>query len=427
MLVPTWFFVLSIVVIAWQGFLLLMALFAPAMRYQVDCFEAPAIDSERFLKTLEALTDAQVNHHSSLAVLTNGEQFYSAQLEAIRNATRSINMEAYIFERGEVAQSFLRTMAERARAGVRVNLVLDAIGSFSTTRRGYCRELVEAGGKVEFYHPFSWRSVAAINNRTHRELLIVDGKAGFIGGAGVADHWLKGHKGRQRWRDTVVRVEGDIVSNLQASFAENWLESRGEVIFGEEYFPCPEATGSAKAMVVNSAPSAGGSTRARILFQALVSASKASIRITSPYFLPDASMLKELVRAARRGVEIAVIVPGRKSDHGLTRSASRRLYGKLLRAGVRIYEYQPAMIHAKVLLVDDLWSVTGSTNFDNRSFGLNDEVNLAACDAGFAAQLARDFIADLAASREITLAEWKRRSLPERLHEAIGWPLQRQQ
>jgi cardiolipin synthase A/B len=426
MLLPTWYFVLSLVVIAWQGFLLLMSLFAPTMRYEVECFESPAIDSERFLRTLEALIDAQVNHGSSLTVLTNGEQFYRAELEAIGKATRSINMEAYIFQRGQVAERFLHALVERARAGVKVNLVLDGIGSFSSTRR-YFRELVQAGGKVEFYHPFSWRSVAAVNNRTHRELLIVDGQVGFIGGAGVADHWLTGIKGRRPWRDTVIQVQGDIISNLQATFAENWLESCGEVIFGEEYFPPLRKVGNAKAMVVNSAPSAGGSTRARILFQSLVSAAAVSIRIASPYFLPDSSMLKELVRAARRGVDIKVIVPGRKSDHGLTRSSSRRLYGKLLQAGVRIYEYEPAMIHAKVLIIDELWSVTGSTNFDNRSFGLNDEVNLAACDGSVAAQLSKDFLADIAASREITFADWKRRPLPERLHEAIGWALQRQQ
>jgi cardiolipin synthase A/B len=424
--VPLWFFILSVAVIAWQGFLLLMSLFAPVMRYQIDCFEAPAIDSDKFLETLEALTDAQVNHHNNVTVLANGETFYEAELQAIRGAVRSINLEAYIFQRGEVSQRFLAALAERARAGVRVNLVLDAIGSFSTSGR-YCRPLIEAGGQVRFYHPFSWRSIANINNRTHRELLIVDGRAGFIGGAGIADHWLVGKKGRARWRDTVIRVEGDIVSNLQATFAENWLEASGEVIFGEEYFPRPAHAGSAKAMVINSAPSAGGSTRARILFQALVSAARKSILITTPYFLPDSSMVRELTRAARRGVQIRIIVPGKRSDHALTRSSSRRLYGDLLRAGAQIYEYQPAMIHAKVLVIDDLWSVAGSTNMDNRSFGINDEVNLAASDPAVAAQLRQDFLTDMAASREITLREWERRSVAERLHEAIGWALQRQQ
>lgn len=426
MSVPIWFFVVALAVIAWQGFLLFMALFAPAMRYQVERFEAPPIDSEKFLETLEAVTDAQVNHHSALTVLTNGEEFYEAELQAIEAATQSVNLEAYIFQRGRVAQRFLTALAERARAGVKVNLILDAIGSFSTSE-AYCSDLKRSGGRVEFYHPFSWRSVASINNRTHRELLIVDGELGFIGGAGIADHWLISKQGRARWRDTVIRVEGDIVSNLQATFAENWLESSGEVIFGEEYFPHLPDRGTAKAMVINSSPSAGGSTRARILFQALVSAASSNIRITTPYFLPDRSMLGALVRAAGRGVKIEIIVPGKKSDHALTRSSSRRLYGRLLQAGARIYEYQPAMIHAKVLVVDNLWSVAGSTNFDNRSFGINDEVNLAASDPSLASQLSEDFLHDKAVSREVTLADWKRRSLVERLHETIGWVLQRQQ
>jgi cardiolipin synthase len=424
--VPLWFFVLSVAVIAWQGFLLLMALFAPVMRYQVDCFEAPAIDSDKFLQTLEALTDAQINHHNDLTVLANGERFYEAELDAIRKAERSVNLEAYIFKRGEVSRRFLAALADRARAGVRVNLVLDAIGSFSTSG-SYCRELIQAGGRVRFYHPFSWRSIANINNRTHRELLIVDGRVGFIGGAGIADHWLVNKRGHARWRDTVIRVEGDIVSNLQATFAENWLEASGEIIFGEEYFPDPAHAGGAKAMIINSAPSAGGSTRARILFQALVSAARKNILITTPYFLPDSSMVRELTRAARRRVQVQILVPGKRSDHALTRSSSRRLYGDLLRAGARIYEYHPAMIHAKVLVVDGLWSVTGSTNFDNRSFGINDEVNLAAFDSSVAAQLRQDFLADIEASREVTLAEWEKRSLAERLHEALGWALQRQQ
>ncbi|MGE5325185.1 MAG: phospholipase D-like domain-containing protein [Actinomycetota bacterium] len=426
MLVPIWFFILSLAVLAWQAFLLFMALFAPAMRYEVERLESPPIDSEKFLQTLEAVTDAQINQHSALTVLANGEEFYEAELRAIQAATRSVNLEAYIFQRGRVARRFLTALAERARAGVKVNVVLDAIGSFSTSE-AYCSDLKRAGGRVEFYHPFSWRSVASINNRTHRELLIIDGKLGFIGGAGIADQWLISEKGRTRWRDTVIRVEGDIVSNLQATFAENWLESNGEVIFGEEYFPHLAGRGNARAMVVNSAPSAGGSTRARILFQALVSAACRNIRITTPYFLPDGSMLDALVRTARRGVQIEIIVPGKKSDHALTRSSSRRLYGELLQAGARIYEYQPAMIHAKVLVIDDLWCVAGSTNFDNRSFGINDEVNLAASDPCLASQLSKDFLNDRAASREITLAEWKRRSLAERLHEAIGWALQRQQ
>lgn len=426
MFLPTWYVVLSLIVVGWQAFLLLMAFFEPPLRYRIESFSAQPINSDDFLKTLEALTDAQVNHRCSLTVLPNGERFYEAQLQAIRNAKRSINLEAYIFQRGQVAERYLDVLEERARSGVKVNLVLDGIGSFSCSRK-YCRKLIEAGGRVEFYHPFSWRSIARVNNRTHREVLIIDGEVAFIGGAGIADHWLLENKGQRRWRDTVVRVEGDVVPNLQSTFAENWLEACGELIFGEDYFQFPASKGSAKAMVVNSSPSAGGSTRARILFQALVSGARQSINITTPYFLPDSGMLKELERASQRGVKVKVLVPGKKSDHGVTRSSSRRLYGKLLEAGVRIFEYQPAMIHAKILIVDGVWSVVGSTNFDNRSFGLNDEVNLGICDSSVAATLASDYASDLEASREITLDDWKRRPLLERLHEALGWAVQRQQ
>jgi cardiolipin synthase len=426
MQVSTGFYVFALIVIVWQSFLLVMAFFGPGLRYKVEKVDAPPIDSEIFLKTLEALTDAQINHCSRLTVHTNGEQFYEAELQAIAGARQSINLEAYIFERGEVTRRFVAALAERARAGVKVSVTLDAIGSFST-RKSYFRDLIAAGGKVEFYHPFSWKSIARVNNRTHRELLVVDGQTGFIGGAGFADHWLISKKAHQRWRDTMIQAEGRVVCNLQATFAENWLESCGKVIFGEEHFPFCESKGESKAMVVNSAPSAGGSTRARVLFQALVAAAQDSICINSPYFLPERSLIDELVRAVQRGVKVKIIVPGRKSDHMLTRSSSRRLFGALLKAGAEIYEYQPAMIHAKILIIDGLWSVVGSTNFDNRSFGLNDEVNMAVRDPEFAARLARDFHADLAASEPVTLQSWQKRSTFERCGELLGWVLQRQQ
>jgi cardiolipin synthase A/B len=420
------FFVFAWIVIGWQLFLLFMAFFEPALRYRIECFEAPDINSDGFLKTLEALTDAQVNQRTSVTVLTNGEQFYEAQLAAIRRARRSVNLEAYIFQKGEVSRRFLEALTERARAGVKVNVVLDGMGSFATSR-SYCKPLTDAEGRVEFYHNLSWRSLARFNNRTHRELLIVDGETGFIGGAGIADHWLTGKKDHPRWRDTVLQVEGDVVSNLQATFAENWLECSGEVIFGEHYFPFCEHRGNSEAMIVNSAPSAGGSTRARILFQAMVSAARHSISITSPYFLPDVSMVQELIRARRRGVEVSVLVPGRKSDHLLTRRSSQSFYGSLLEAGLDIYEYEPSMLHAKVLIVDGLWSVAGSTNFDNRSFGLNDEVNIAIKDKEVGLRLKQDFVADVAASKRITLEMWKRRPLRERAFEGLGRIVQRQQ
>jgi cardiolipin synthase len=258
--------------------------------------------------------------------------------------------------------------------------------------------------------------------------MVIDGVVGFIGGAGIADHWYKDKSEKnRRWRDTVVRVEGDVVPNLQATFVENWLEACGEVIFGPDYFPIITRDEGQSAMIVNSSPSAGGSTRARILMQTLIAGAQKSIQITTPYFLPDISMQAEIVRARKRGVQVEIITPGKHSDHALTRSSSQHAYGKLLKAGARVFEYQPAMIHAKILIVDGVWSVVGSTNFDNRSFGLNDEVNMGVLDESLAARLAEDFARDIANSKEITYEQWTHRPLLQRAPEILGWVLERQQ
>jgi cardiolipin synthase len=304
---------------------------------------------------------------------------------------------------------------------------MDALGSLGTTTRHF-RELCDAGGKVSWYNPMKWNRLPRYNNRSHRELLIVDGRVGFIGGAGIADHWLINKGKKLRWRDTMVRVEGDAVPNLQATFAENWLEATGEMLTGPDYYPMEDAASESAVLVVNSTPSAGGATRARMLFQLLLASAQKSIHITTPYFLPDASLRDELVGALQeRGVEVRIVVPGKHSDHMLTRSSSRLAYGKLLKAGARIFEYEPAMIHAKILLVDGIWSVVGSTNFDNRSFGLNDEVNLAAFDENFTQRLEEDFARDMAESCEVTYEQWRRRPVFDRAPELLGWVFERQQ
>ncbi|HEY0078857.1 MAG TPA: phospholipase D-like domain-containing protein [Pyrinomonadaceae bacterium] len=423
----TWFLVIAVIAIAGQSFLLFLALFEPGLDYKISTPTTAALDSEDFLRMLEALTDAKIHRRSSFKVLTNGEVYYEAELEAIRAARLSVNLEAYIFQKGEVTRRFLEALTERARAGVRVNLVLDAIGSF-TSWESYFKELREAGGRVAWYHGFQWYTISRINNRTHRELIIVDGEVGFIGGSGFADHWLLPTKGKPRWRDTMFRVDGDAVLSLQATFAENWLEASGEILGGAEYFPACEAAHETAALVVNSSPSMGRSTRARMLYQTLFASAQKSIRITTPYFLPDRSARAELVRAIReRGVDVKIITPGKQIDHQLTRRSGRRLFGDLLKAGARIYEYEPSMIHTKSLVIDDVWSVVGSTNLDNRSFGLNDEVNLAAFDRELAARVAEDFQRDLSQSSEITYDQWRRRSIFERAHEQLGRIIERQQ
>ena len=422
-----WFTAVAVVAIVAQSFLLFLALFEPGLDYRVKTPLPSSLDSPDFLRMLEALTDSKLSTCTSVEVLTNGEVYYEAELQAIRAARHSVNLEAYIFQKGEVTRRFLRELTEKAREGVEVRLVLDALGSFASWD-SYFGELTAAGGRVAWYHPLRWQTIARFNNRTHRELIVVDGRVGFIGGAGFADHWLTGRKGRPRWRDTMFRVEGDAVASLQGTFAENWLESTGEVLSGGDFFPLCEATSKASALVVNSSPSAGRSTHARMLYQTLIAAAQKSVLITTPYFLPDKSARAEMVKAVReRGVLVEIITPGAKSDHLLTRRSSRRLYGDLLAAGARIYEYQPAMIHTKSLVVDGVWSVVGSTNFDNRSFGLNDEVNLAAFDPELAARLAKDFARDRAESRAVTLDEWRRRPVTERAYEQFGRLLERQQ
>ena len=423
----TWFLVLALIAIAALTSMLVLALFEPPLDYEITNTPRVALGSEEFLQILQVLADAQLYRKTKIEVLTNGEVYFPAELEAIRNAKESVNLEAYIFSQGKVTDQFLATMTERARTGVRVNVVLDALGSLRTTGNDV-KALTDARGHVAFYHPLRWHTWPRYNNRTHRELIVVDGRTGFVGGSGFADHWLYAHDGSPRWRDTMFRVDGDAVAGLQSSFVENWVEASGQILTGREYFPFEPPVGDVVCLVINSSPSAGRSTRARMIFQTLLASARESIHINTPYFLPDQSVRKEMARAVKeRGVDLKIIVPGKHSDHTITRRSSRALYGDILEAGGQIHEYQPSMIHAKIMIIDGLWSVVGSTNFDNRSFGLNDEVNLAARDRALAARLEQDFANDLRNSRRITYEEWRRRPVWERLQEKAGSLFERQQ
>ncbi|PWT76159.1 MAG: cardiolipin synthase B [Proteobacteria bacterium] len=425
--VPTGFFVLGVIACVLLAGYLLGGILGSSPEYRITGAEQMAgIDTPQFLVLLESLSDAKINRTGNLEVLTNGPNFYPAALDAIRGARRSICLEAYIFHKSEIGHMYIDALAERARAGVEVNVTLDAFGSVSA-RSSFLRPLLNAGGRVSRYNGLRWDRLLRIDSRTHRELLIVDGRMAFMGGAGIADQWYRGIKDNPRWRDTVVRVEGEAVPNLQATFAENWLASSGELLVGEAYFPDIECPHAMTTLVVNSTPTVGGSTRARVLFQLLLASAQRSIAITTPYFLPDKSLMRELCGAVERGVTVRILVPGRKSDHLLTRSTSRGGYGPLLEAGAEVYEYQPSMIHAKVLCIDGLWTVVGSTNFDNRSFGINDEVNLAIRDAAVASRFENDMENDLKESRQVTLNDWRHRPVAERATEFLGWVIERQQ
>jgi cardiolipin synthase len=402
------------------------ALFFPVLRYKLAEPPAAGITSEEFLRELQALTNGQLGNDVRIEPLPNGEHFYEAELQAIRGARQSVNLEAYIFQRGEVARRFLEALTEVARKGVEVRLVVDAMGSFSTGKSDF-KSLREVGGQVKFYHSVRWNTWMRSNNRTHRELAVIDGRIGFIGGAGVADHWLLSKKNHPRWRDEMFRVTGEAVTALQGAFAENWLECSGELLSGDAFFPKPARAGASRTLTISSSPSQGGSTRARVLYQLMLASATRSIDITTPYFLPDDSLVRELLRARRRGVHVRVLVPGGKSDHVMTRASSRSKYGDLLLAGTEIYEYQPSMVHAKIMTVDSTWSIVGSTNFDNRSFGINDEVNLAALDPQLAGTLRHQFQQDLVSAHRVTYDEWKHRPVWQRGVEWFGWILERQQ
>ena len=422
----TAFLVLAIIAIALEALTILLALFEPDLEYAIPQTPPPP-DSAESLRLLSLICDAQPYADTSVEVLANGERFYEEELEAIAQARHHVHLEAYIFQKSKIGERFVAALAERARAGVQVKVILDAVGSFSTTRH-YFQQVREAGGRMEWYQPLRWYTFGRWNHRSHRELLVVDGRVGFVGGAGIADNWYTGRGRNARWRDTVYRIRGGVVASMQAVFAEHWLEAAGEMLVGPEYFPRAEpAPSGIPAMAIGSAPAVNRSTRARMLYQLLLASARRSIYIVTPYFLPDRRARQEIASAVRRGVEVHILVPGVRSDHVLTRRTSRRLYGRLLEAGARIYEYQPAMLHAKTLVVDGVWSVIGSTNFDRRSFGLNDEVNLAAQNHQLAARILEDFQRDLAQSREVGLEEWKRRMPWERVHEWFGGLLERQE
>jgi cardiolipin synthase len=421
------FLVLATIALAFQTLTIYLFLFEPGLAYRISKRPKIPAASEDCIPVLEALSGSPTYKKNKIEVLTNGEVYYEAELASIREATHSIHLEAYIFNKGKLTKRFLEALTERAKAGVAVRVVADAIGNFLTPN-SYFAELRNAGGKVCWYHPFRLHLIPRLNNRTHRELIIIDGKVGFIGGSGFADHWAYGKNGHPPWRDTMVRVTGSAVRGLQATFTENWLESSGEIITCKECFPELKPAGDVTALVADSSPSAGRSTRSRIVFQTLLACASKSISIATPYFLPDAGARKEMIDAVKeRGVTIRIITPGHKSDHLLTRHSSRRIYGDLLKAGIRIFEYQPSMMHAKIMVIDDVCSVVGSTNFDNRSFGLNDETNLIGFDKSMAERLLQDFESDIAKSEEVTLEKWKKRPIAEKLFENAGRILERQQ
>jgi cardiolipin synthase A/B len=376
------------------------------------------ISDVAFMQTMHALTGAPLATGNRVDILRNGAKFFPSMLAAIRGAQKTINLEFYIYWDGEVGRTFAEVLAERARAGVQVKVILDAVGSM--TMSGSLIEFMSRNGiDVEWYHPLRWYTLSRFNHRTHRKLLIVDGCIGFSGGAGIADAWLGDADSRVHWRETMIRIEGPVVTQMQSAFMDNWIKSRGELLTGLDYFPTIEPAGTHVAQVIKSSPSEGSSTVKLLYIISVVSAVK-SIYISNAYFIPDRDTLRALEGAVRRGVDVRVIVPGDFNDVPVVRQASRWHYDMLLRHGIRIFEYKPTMMHAKTMVVDGLWTTIGSSNFDDRSFRLNDEVNVNVYDAGIAGQMQEMFFEDLAQCEEISLRKWFRRSWFDKLKETVA-------
>jgi cardiolipin synthase A/B len=384
---------------------------------QKDVSERPrheySVASSQFARALSSLVGPPLIEGNRVTDLQNGDEIFPAMLEAIRGAEKTITFETYIYWHGEIGRQFTDAMAERARAGVRVHVLVDWVGASRMDQE--LARIAEAGGQVEKYHEPGWRHLERVNNRTHRKLLVIDGKVGFTGGVGIADPWRGSGDRPDVWRDSQYRLEGPAVAEMQAAFMDNWLEARGQVLSGDDYFPALRPAGTMRAQVIRSS-SDDGAEGTRLLYLLSIAAASRSVLLENAYFVPDELTVKTLIEAARRGVKVQIIVPA-LSDTEVVQKASRAVWGELLDGGVEIWQFQPAKFHMKVMIVDDLWVSVGSTNFDNRSFKLNDEANLNVLDADFARAQSKVFEHDLRRSHRITAEEWRKRPLRERIAE----------
>ena len=382
-----------------------------------------------FFRTIEAHTDAPIVGGNRIEVLLNGNETFPAMLRDIRAARSTITFAQYLYEGGSIAGDIAQAFADRCRAGVKVNVLLDDHGAgnapadiIDIMKQGGCEveyfRRIEAEGIV-----FPWK-LLRYNYRSHRRVLVIDGKIGFTGGYGISDAWTGDGRTPDHWRDTNVRIEGPVVIFLQAAFAESWLETTGIAIGGENYFPRLDPVGNLTGQIVKSSPS-GGSFQNYMLFLLSINSAKKSILITNPYFIPDDVMTEALVKAAGRGVRVEILLPG-KIDSQLTYTASRSHYGPLLLGGVHVYEYKASLLHAKTIVVDGVWATIGSTNFDNRSFALNQEINLTVYNREIAQRLERIFADDLKYSERVTYEQWQSRSLYERVMEMFAFPIKEQ-
>lgn len=375
-------------------------------------------DDAEFRRSLGALLGPPLLEGNQVETLVNGDRIFAAMLKEIRSARRTITFETYIYWSGSIGQEFVDALTERARAGVRVHVLLDWVGSLKMDT-ALVEAMRQAGIEVERFHQPHWSGWGRLNNRTHRKLLVVDGTVGFTGGVGIADHWRGDARNPGEWRDTHFRVTGPVVAQMQSVFLDNWMRATGTVLHGQAYFPALRPTGPYAAQMFSSSPS-GGSESMHLMYLLAITSARRSIDLANSYFVPDELTTQVLTEAARRGVKVRVLTPNEHIDSETVRKASRGSWGPLLEAGVEMAEYRPTMFHVKGLIVDGRFSSVGSTNFDNRSFRLNDEANLNVLSPEFGQEQLAVFEADWARGRRITLAAWQARPWTEKLLERLA-------
>ncbi len=355
---------------------------------------------------------------NKVQVLRNGDEIFPAMLAAIRAAEKSITFETYIYWSGDIGREFAAALTERARRGVKVHVLLDWVGS-AKMDDSLLDTMKSAGVQVQKFHPPHWSHLGRLNNRTHRKLLVTDGRVAFTGGVGIAPEWTGNAQNPAHWRDTHFQAEGPVVAQMQAVFLDNWIKVSGDVLHGPDYFAPLAPAGNSEAQMFSSSPT-GGSESMQLMYLLVIAAATQTIDLSAAYFVPDELTLRALIDALKRGVKLRIVVPGPHIDSDAVRNASRARWGDLLAAGATIAEYQPTMYHCKVLIVDKLLVSVGSTNFDNRSFRLNDEATLNIHDAAFAREQTAIFEADLARSTPVSFAAWSARPWHERVKERFA-------
>ncbi len=383
-----------------------------------------AIADPQFRREMSVLLGPSILAGNRVQAFQNGDGIFPAMLAAIAGAQRTVNLETYIYWSGEIGRTFADALSGRARAGVAVHLTIDWAGSLQMDE-ALLDAMQDAGVRVERYRPLRWYNLGRMNNRTHRKLLVVDGRIGFTGGVGIADQWTGHAQDPEHWRESHFRIEGPVVAQMQSAFNDNWIKTTGELLNGPEYFPELERAGDVDAHLFIASP-AGGSESMHLMYLSAVAAATRSIDLCAAYFVPDRLIADALLAACRRGVRVRVLLPGAHIDSETVRLTSRASWGPLLEGGVEIHEYRPTMIHVKLLVVDGEMVSVGSTNFDIRSFRLNDEASLNVYDRDFAAAMTAVFEEDMRQASPYTLAMWANRRLSERFAEAVVRPLRSQ-